>query len=48
MQRVFSSNGLVNNAKCKPKKGLDVEDLEDECDSAERIILIGRTGMFSL
>ncbi|KAI5848700.1 hypothetical protein DFP73DRAFT_542098 [Morchella snyderi] len=46
VQRVFSSNGPVNimhNEKCKPKKGLEVEDLDDECESTEKIILIGRT-----
>lgn len=36
---------IMHNEKCKPKKGLEVEDLDDECDSTEKIILIGRTGM---
>lgn len=49
VQRVFSSSGLTvtNNKRCKPNTGLEVEDLDDECDSIEKIILIGRTGTTS-
>lgn len=37
----------MNNKKCKPHRALEVEELDDECNSAEKIILIGRTGTAS-
>ena len=49
IQRVFSAGGLsgaVNDRKCKTTTKLS--DLDDECDSSEnadRIIMLGRTGM---
>lgn len=48
VRRVFTSAGVanpVNNDKCKPNKGLE-EDLDDECESVQKTILIGRTGRF--
>lgn len=38
---------MTDNKKCKPNTGLEVDDPDDECDSIEKIILIGRTGTTS-
>lgn len=49
IQRVFSTggvSGVVNDRKCKTTTKLS--DMDDECDStegADKIIMLGRTGM---